>query len=114
MPKLNIAPWDREEIEAHEELGPNNPEARELVNAINKTINEDGLYYYCDCCRDNLDCDETNSVGVGKDLFGKYCFATIDINGKKYFVQIRDSEKFAKVSKQKNLTALRSQEDSLN
>ena len=39
MPKLNIAPWDREEIEAHEELGPNNPEARELVNAINKTIN---------------------------------------------------------------------------
>ena len=72
-----------------DELGPDNREACELMEAQGnlseydkrtKTEDEDGEYNHIE--------------GVGKDVYGKYAFAEMEYKGKKYFVQVRDRETY--------------------
>ena len=69
------------------ELGPDSREAGNLMEALLKTINREDLKYHTDEWG-----NEDSTMGVGKDLFGKYGFAEMDIKGKTYLMQIRDLE----------------------
>ena len=76
------------------ELGPDNKEAGNLIEALHKTINSEDLKYY----KDEMGDDES-VTGVGKDIFGKYGFAEMEIKGKTYLMQIRDLEGYEQKTK---------------
>ena len=77
-------------IEKHisdKELGPDNPEACELMEALHHAVDSDKLRYYPD------EEGELDSVsGVGKDVFGKYSYTETFHKGKTYLVQVREKD----------------------
>ena len=74
-------------ITDNKELGPDNSEACELIEALHNTVDSKNLKYY----KDEEGEDESRS-GVGKDVFGKYSFVEKVYNGKVYLVQVRAKE----------------------
>ena len=67
------------------ELGPDNPEACELIEALHNTVDSKNLKYYTD-----EDGEEDSVSGVGKDVFGKYSYTEKVYKGKVYKIQVRE------------------------
>ena len=76
------------------ELGPDNKEAGELMEALHNTVNSKRLKTYKD-----EDGWPDNKAGVGKDIFGKYGFAETTFKGKTYLMQIRYLEGYEQKTK---------------
>ena len=81
-------------MKKHGELGPDNKEAGELMEALHNTVNSKRLKTYKD-----EDGWPDNKAGVGKDIFGKYGFAETTFKGKTYLMQIRDLEGYEQKTK---------------
>ena len=67
------------------ELGPDNAEARHLMDVLHKIVDTSQ--------HSKLDLEaeeEFTNTGVGKDLVSKYSFADVEVGGKEYSVQVRD------------------------
>ena len=75
------------------ELGPENKEAGDLMNALRQSIKLKKLKHY-----DDMD-EEISSSGVGKDVFGKYAFEDVEHEGKTYVIQMREKSKYDDVAK---------------
>ena len=75
------------------ELGPNNVEARNLMSVLHKVVDTSKHSMF------DLDEDMNPfaNTGVGKDIFTKYSYAKVEVNGKEYFIQVRDKELFNKI-----------------
>ena len=71
------------------ELGPENAEARHLIDVLHKLVDTSQ--------HSRIDDDEDfSNTGVGKDLISKYSFAEIEVDGKEYLVEVRDKELYHK------------------
>lgn len=79
------------------ELGPDNKEAGNLMEALHNTINSERLNRNKDI--DGYEDEDNTSAGVGKDIFGKYGFAEMTFKGKTYLMQIRDLEGYDYLTK---------------
>ena len=72
------------------ELGPDNKEAGNLVEALHNTINSEHLKINKDI--DGYEDEDNSTSGVGKDIFGKYSYTEKIYKGKVYLVQVRDKD----------------------
>tara|TARA_Y100001951_G_scaffold45341_1_gene35767 strand:- start:524 stop:919 length:396 start_codon:yes stop_codon:yes gene_type:complete len=72
-----------------DELGPENKEACELMEAQGSLLEYDKKTE-----TETEDGEYNNTEGVGKDVYGKYAFAEMEHKGKKYFVQVRARETY--------------------
>ena len=70
------------------ELGPENKEARDLMDAFITTVK-----LLTPTTHDDMD-ENKFSSGIGKDIFGKYAFADVEHKGRTYQVHLRDKETF--------------------
>ena len=82
MIRKHIKEWPSDK-----ELGPDNHEACELIEALHNTVDSKNLKYYTD-----ENGDEDSVSGVGKDIFGKYAYTEKVFQGKVYLVQVRDKD----------------------
>ena len=71
------------------DLGPDNAEARHLINVLHKLVDTSQHSRLGD------EEDFTNT-GVGKDLVSKYSFAEVEVDGKEYFIEVRDKALYNK------------------
>ena len=79
------------------ELGPDNAEARNLIEVLHKIV-DTSQHSKLDLDESDLGEDEEfTNTGVGKDMFCKYSYAEVEVNGKEYFIQVRDKEQFNKI-----------------
>ena len=76
------------------ELGPDNAEARDLMMVLHKVV-DTSQHSKCDLEEE----EEFTNTGVGRDSVSKYSYAEIEVDGKEYFVQVRDKENYYKVIK---------------
>ena len=79
------------ELEKDKELGPDNAEARHLMDVLHKVVDTSK--------HSKIDLDEDvefTNTGVGKDLISKYSFANVEVDGKEYSVEVRDTWKYRK------------------
>ena len=86
------------------ELGPDNKEARNLMNVLHRVVDTSQN------SKLDLDDDMFANTGVGRDPVSKYSYAEIEVEGKEYFVQVRDKKNFYKgiksVARNHNLSDL--------
>ena len=77
------------------ELGPDNAEARNLMNVLHKVVDTSQHSIF------DLDEDMNPfaNTGVGRDPVSKYSYAEIEVDGKEYLVQIRDKKIYDKIIK---------------
>ena len=74
------------------ELGPDNAEARHLMGVLHKIVDTSQH------AKLDLEAEEEfTNTGIGKDMFCKYSYAEVEVNGKEYFIQVRDKEQFNKI-----------------
>jgi len=85
-------------IENDKDLGPDNKEARDLMEALHNTVGSENLKYYTD-----ENGDEDSVSGCGKDVFGKYSYTEKVFKGKVYLVQVRDKDQIDKAYKHTNI-----------
>ena len=78
------------------ELGPDNKEARNLMNVLHKVV---------DTCQHSkleleyLNDEEFTNTGVGRDPVSKYSYAEVEVDGKEYLVQVRDKKLYDRIIK---------------
>tara|TARA_Y100000114_G_scaffold59447_1_gene54397 strand:+ start:132 stop:512 length:381 start_codon:yes stop_codon:yes gene_type:complete len=72
-----------------EELGPDNREACNLMEAQNHLLKYEKKYEEPIVSEPG---EFQHIEGVGKDIFGKYSYAVMEHKGKQYFVQVREKE----------------------
>ena len=78
------------------DLGPENAEARHLMNVLQKVVDTS---QHSKLEEDYLEDDEFTNTGIGKDQISKYSFAEVEVEGKEYFVTIRDKKQFDKATR---------------
>lgn len=83
------------------ELGPDNAEARNLMEVLHKVVDTSN--------HSELDFDEDMmgefmNTGVGRDPVSKYSYAEVEVDGKEYFVQVRDKKLYDQVIKSVGIT----------
>ena len=81
------------------ELGPENKEAGELMNALSQSIKLKNPKHYDVTIPPWERNEEISSSGVGKDVFGKYAFEDVEHEGKTYVIQMREKSKYDDVAK---------------
>jgi len=82
------------------ELGPDNAEARDLMNVLHRLVDTS---QHSKLDLEDID-EEFSNTGVGKDPVSKYSYAEIEVNGKEYLVQVRDKKTYDKVIKSVAIT----------
>ena len=79
------------------ELGPDNKEARNLMNVLHKVVDT--------CQHSKLDLEDFDeefaNTGVGRDPVSKYSYAEVEVDGKEYLVQVRDKKLYDRIIKAK-------------
>ena len=77
------------------ELGPDNKEARNLMNVLHKVVDT--------CQHSKLDLEDFDeefaNTGVGRDPVSKYSYAEVEVDGKEYLVQVRDKKLYDRIIK---------------
>ena len=68
-------------------LGPDNAEARKLMRVL---LNVVDTTQHSKLDPEDFDGGEFSNTGVGEDPVSKYSFANVEVDGKEYFVQVRD------------------------
>ena len=74
-----------------EELGPDNREACNLMEAQNHLLKYEKKYEEPIVSEPG---EFQQIEGVGKDIYGKYSYSVMEHKGKQYFVQVRDYETY--------------------
>ena len=74
-------------MKKHDELGPDNAEARDLITTLHQFVN-----YSKDETEIDPDKDHDNT-GVGVDRISKYAYGSVKFNGREYFIQVRDNNR---------------------
>jgi|TARA_B100002003_G_C13660039_1_gene335108 hypothetical protein len=74
-------------IENDKDLGPDNKEARDLMEALHNTVGHKNLKYY-----EDENGPDYCINGVGRDIFGKYSYTEKIYKGKVYQIQVRDKD----------------------
>jgi len=74
-------------MKKHDELGPDNAEARDLISA---------LHHFIDFGKDETEIDpdkDHDNTGVGKDRISKYAYGNVKLKNTEYFIQVRDNSR---------------------
>jgi len=91
------------------ELGPDNAEARDLMNVLHSLVDTSQ--------HSQFDLDEDMNpfanTGVGKDTISKYSFAILEAGGKEYLVQVRDKRLYDQILKGPGFNKFSNTEESL-
>jgi len=77
------------------ELGPDNAEARDLMNVLHRLVDTS---QHSKLDLEDID-EEFTNTGVGKDTISKYSFAILEAGGKEYLVQVRDKKLYDQILK---------------
>tara|TARA_Y100001951_G_scaffold50331_1_gene39735 strand:+ start:429 stop:740 length:312 start_codon:yes stop_codon:yes gene_type:complete len=77
------------------ELGPDNAEARDLMNVLHRLVDTS---QHTKLDLEDID-EEFTNTGVGKDTISKYSFAILEAGGKEYLVQVRDKKLYDQILK---------------
>lgn len=91
------------------ELGPDNAEARDLMNVLHRLVDTS---QHTKLDLEDID-EEFTNTGVGKDTISKYSFAILEAGGKEYLVQVRDKKLYDQILKGPGFNKFSNTEESL-
>ncbi len=91
------------------ELGPDNAEARDLMNVLHSLVDTS---QHSQLDLEDID-EEFTNTGVGRDTISKYSFAILEAGGKEYLVQVRDKKLYDQILKGPGFNKFSNTEESL-